>query len=90
MNKKVVEARLKMAGERARFDGEKALPHVSIEDGVATLGVHFMKNYQTTERMVVHGSIATEAEERKLLDDALAMLKHRAQRPEPRKETLKV
>ncbi len=90
MNTKILEARLKAAGRRAAFGGEKAKPHVSIEDGVATIGVHFMKNFRTTERMTVHGSIATDAEQNKLVNDVFTMLAHRAERPEPRKEALKV
>lgn len=90
MNQKILKARLQTAGRRACFSGEKALPHVSVEDGVATVGVHFMKDRQTTERMTVHGPIATRAEEEKLIDDAMAMLKHRAERPDPYAETLKV
>ncbi len=89
MQKKLVEARLKAAGTKAAFDGETATPHVSIEDGVATVGVYFKRHGVTTERMTVHGSVYTECEERKLIDDAMSMLELRAQRPQPRKETLK-
>lgn len=87
---KELEARLKAAGRRAAFDGERATPHVSLEDGMATIGVYFQRGKRTTERMTIHGSTYNEYEERKLIDDVMSMLEHRAQRPEPRKETLKL
>jgi hypothetical protein len=86
---KLLEAQLKAAGMRAAFDGETATPHVSVNDGVATIGVYFKRRGATTERMTIHGSVYTEYEERKLVDDVMSMLELRAQRPEPRKETLK-
>ncbi|MBC5801010.1 MAG: hypothetical protein GIX03_16535 [Candidatus Eremiobacteraeota bacterium] len=89
MQKTLLEARLQAAGTHAAFDGETATPHVSVNDGMATIGVYFKRRGRTTERMTIHGSVYTEFEERKLIDDVMSMLEQRARRPEPRKETLK-
>jgi len=89
MQTKVLEARLKLAGAHAAFDGETATPHISFEGGLATIGVYFKRRGKTTERMTMHGSVYTEFEERKLIADVMSVLEQRARRPQPASETLK-
>lgn len=81
MNKLVMKARLKAAGERAALPGESAHPEIiERSGGTATVGVIFKRGRHSTEDVMVHGSWYTEEERQKLLRDALQGLETRSKR----------
>jgi hypothetical protein len=81
MNKLLMKARLKAAGERAALPGESAHPEIiERSGGTATVGVIFKRGHHSTEDVMIHGSWYTEEERAKLLRDALQGLEIRSKR----------
>lgn len=85
MNKAMMKARLKAAGEGAALPGESAQPEIIERGGeTATVGVIFKKGHKFTENVSHHGSWYTQEEREKLLNDTLHSLELRGKRSSTR------